>query len=70
MAGRSASGSTAGPEGCDLFGWTPKQRKREIAALLTLSKNTILFHRHTIRTMLGLRKSNKDLRSYLLAFEI
>jgi PAS domain S-box-containing protein len=43
---------------------------KEIAALLYLSKNTILFHRHNIRTKLGLRKSKKNLRSHLLAFEI
>jgi DNA-binding CsgD family transcriptional regulator len=43
---------------------------KEIAALLYLSKNTILFHRHNIRTKLGLRRSKKNLRSHLLAFEI
>jgi DNA-binding CsgD family transcriptional regulator len=43
---------------------------KEIAALLYLSKNTILFHRHNIRTKLGLRKSKKNLRSHLLAFEL
>jgi PAS domain S-box-containing protein len=43
---------------------------KEIAALLYLSKNTILFHRHNIRTKLGLRRSKKNLRSHLLAFEM
>ena len=43
---------------------------KEIAALLYLSKNTILFHRYNIRTKLGLRKSKKNLRSHLLAFDI
>lgn len=39
---------------------------KEIAELLLLSKNTILFHRHNIRTKLGLRKSKKNLRSHLI----
>ncbi|HSM90520.1 MAG TPA: helix-turn-helix transcriptional regulator [Desulfobacterales bacterium] len=43
---------------------------KEIAALLYLSKNTILFHRHNIRTKLGLRRSKKNLRSHLHGFEI
>jgi PAS domain S-box-containing protein len=43
---------------------------KEIAALLYLSKNTILFHRHNIRTKLGLRRSKKNLRAHLLGFEI
>jgi len=42
---------------------------KEIAELLLLSKNTILFHRHNIRTKLGLRKSKKNLRSHLLGIE-
>ncbi len=42
---------------------------KEIAELLLLSKNTILFHRHNIRTKLGLRKSKKNLRSHLLSVE-
>ena len=42
---------------------------KEIAELLLLSKNTILFHRHNIRTKLGLRKSKKNLRSHLLGLE-
>jgi PAS domain S-box-containing protein len=42
---------------------------KEMAELLLLSKNTILFHRHNIRTKLGLRKSKKNLRAHLLGVE-
>jgi PAS domain S-box-containing protein len=42
---------------------------KEIAELLLLSKNTILFHRHNIRSKLGLRKTKKNLRSHLLSVE-
>jgi PAS domain S-box-containing protein len=42
---------------------------KEIAELLYLSKNTILFHRHNIRSKLDLRRSKKNLRSYLLGLE-
>jgi PAS domain S-box-containing protein len=42
---------------------------KDIAELLLLSKNTILFHRHNIRTKLGLRNSKKNLRSHLLGAE-
>jgi DNA-binding CsgD family transcriptional regulator len=42
---------------------------KDIAELLLLSKNTILFHRHNIRTKLGLRNSKKNLRSHLLGLE-
>jgi PAS domain S-box-containing protein len=40
---------------------------KEIAEILCLSKNTILFHRHNIRTKLGLRRSKKNLRAFLQA---
>jgi DNA-binding CsgD family transcriptional regulator len=42
---------------------------KDIAELLLLSKNTILFHRHNIRSKLGLRNSKKNLRSHLLGIE-
>ncbi len=42
---------------------------KEVAEMLLLSKNTILFHRHNIRTKLGLRNSKKNLRSHLLGLE-
>jgi DNA-binding CsgD family transcriptional regulator len=42
---------------------------KEIAGVLYLSKNTILFHRHNIRTKLGLRNAKKNLRSFLLSLE-
>jgi PAS domain S-box-containing protein len=38
---------------------------KEIAAVLGLAKNTILVHRHRIRTKLGLRNSKTNLKSYL-----
>jgi len=41
----------------------------EIADFLCLSKNTILFHRHNIRTKLGIKNKKINLRSHLLAFE-
>jgi PAS domain S-box-containing protein len=45
------------------------QTNKEIAELLALSKNTILFHRHNIRAKLGLKGRKVNLRSYLLSFE-
>jgi DNA-binding CsgD family transcriptional regulator len=42
---------------------------KDIAELLCLSKNTILFHRQNIRTKLGLKKTKKNLRSHLLSYE-
>ncbi|MEJ2095615.1 MAG: PAS domain S-box protein [Deltaproteobacteria bacterium] len=42
---------------------------KEIAALLFLSKNTILFHRHNIRTKLGLKGTKINLRTHLLSYE-
>ncbi|MCG6909428.1 MAG: PAS domain S-box protein [Deltaproteobacteria bacterium] len=42
---------------------------KEIAELLFLSKNTILFHRHNIRTKLGLKGTGLNLRTHLLSYE-
>ena len=38
---------------------------KEIAALLRLSENTIVFHRHNIRSKLHLKNKKVNLRSYL-----
>lgn len=38
---------------------------KEIAEVLTVSKNTILFHRHNIRDKLGLKNKKINLRSHL-----
>lgn len=42
---------------------------KEIAALLNLSENTILFHRHNIRSKLGLKNSKVNLNSHLRSFD-
>jgi PAS domain S-box-containing protein len=42
---------------------------KEIAELLCLSKNTILFHRHNIRTKLSLKNKKINLRSHLLSYD-
>ncbi len=42
---------------------------KEIAEMLFLSKNTILFHRHNIRTKLGLKNTRINLRTHLLSYE-
>jgi PAS domain S-box-containing protein len=42
---------------------------KEIASLLHLSYNTIMFHRHNIRGKLGLKKKKTNLRSYLRSFQ-
>jgi PAS domain S-box-containing protein len=42
---------------------------KEIAEVLLVSKNTILFHRHNIRDKLGLKNNKINLHSHLLAME-
>ncbi len=42
---------------------------KEVAELLCLSKNTILFHRYNIRRKLGLKNKKINLRSHLLSFD-
>jgi PAS domain S-box-containing protein len=43
------------------------QTNKEIAEILCLSKNTIMFHRYNIRRKLGLKNKKINLRSHLLA---
>lgn len=42
---------------------------KEIADLMLISKNTVLFHRHNIRTKLKLKNKKINLRSHLLSFD-
>jgi DNA-binding CsgD family transcriptional regulator len=41
----------------------------EIAEMLFLSKNTVLFHRYNIRTKLGIKNTKTNLASHLLSFD-
>ena len=45
------------------------KKNKEIAEILGLSHNTILFHRFNIRTKLGIRNKNVNLRSLLESFD-
>jgi PAS domain S-box-containing protein len=42
---------------------------KEIAEILCISKNTVLFHRYNIRQKLGLKNQKKNLRSHLLSYD-
>jgi PAS domain S-box-containing protein len=42
---------------------------KEIAEVLLISKNTVLFHRHRIRTKLDLKNKKINLRTHLLSYD-
>ena len=42
---------------------------KEIAELLPVSKNTVLFHRYNIRNKLGIKNKRVNLRSHLMTYE-
>ncbi len=42
---------------------------KEIAELMLISKNTVLFHRHNIRSKLNLKNTKVNLRTHLLTYE-
>ena len=42
---------------------------KEIAELMLISKNTVLFHRHNIRGKLNLKNTKINLRTHLLTYE-
>ena len=42
---------------------------KEIAEIMMVSKNTIMFHRHNLRDKLGIKNKKINLRSHLLSVE-
>ena len=46
------------------------QTNKEIAEMMTISKNTVLYHRHNIRKKLKLTNTAINLRSHLLTFDV